>query len=709
MPEISPQIIHKLYSSLKDEKNIRNKHALSHVNFGLFLNQLLLNFPIWFQQISIEHNVAHQRHALTTTQCLYEGDYCDELAKAYFLAQENNATFKWDTLICPDFIRAKHATLTFDQLYNEYLSMIMLTKIHHHYDQKVTEFIAHIANAKQQKSIYNQGPQTSLFNHFDLSTSKKFDAQILNITELPKNNPHYYLIQKITGSLTSLVDEGNLIVLSTQNLFLPSQKDKVETLLKKITLCAIISLELLEGKGESPSFIYLFTKNAEEKSPVETSCLNFKFSGTLNSFQDFNLVSELLNLFFDKYFKSLPALFHCSHKSIKLDFFTDSILNGSLVHSGELTGNKITHPSFLKNVTKNCLPLDFFFEVISLDQQSLTQEIKIETQQRQTTLSIPQNVNTSQSNMHLSLILDLRDTAKPSLELISQDHLKSYVYEYGVSECFYYTLRSKFKDLNVTVLKEYFASNIGKQIIQLSFTGNQWQLKSKISSLLLPSQLLSKQEETPLPPPVKFFLDEAERHVQQLNIDYLKESWEMLKNFEASSSRMDLLIPSYCFFKNLLVQQISRLHFEKEHLKEFNFNTAQSRSILTKQKLQKIFPSNKEVRIDFVVDDVSRLQSDFTAHHLTTEALQGKIDIYHKEDIYLSIRTSIHLAIFINFLLRHMPPMSMEKLLSSLMIPSAEVVSQLIQYKWDESEFLSNLLTQVDSSLDSIFTQAISQ
>ena len=85
-----------------------------------------------------------------------------------------------------------------------------------------------------------------------------YNRVLLNITDLPKKNPHHYLIQKIFSENETLKRSGYLFVSTNQNLFVPSQSERVEQLLETLKLEAIFNFEGIKGKGEVPNFIYIF-------------------------------------------------------------------------------------------------------------------------------------------------------------------------------------------------------------------------------------------------------------------------------------------------------------------------------------------------------------------------------------------------------------------------------------------------------------------
>ena len=82
--------------------------------------------------------------------------------------------------------------------------------------------------------------------------------------------------------------------------------------------------------------------------PKIESCLTFRWSGYLSSFQKFSdLVSELENTLKTKSPQSTP-LFQSKFLKTAAEFHQDAILEGKLLHSHNQDPNKITHPNFLE-------------------------------------------------------------------------------------------------------------------------------------------------------------------------------------------------------------------------------------------------------------------------------------------------------------------------------------------------------------------------
>ena len=86
-------------------------------------------------------------------------------------------------------------------------------------------------------------------------------------------------------------------------------------------------------------------------------------SGHLETFQQFNDLTHLSQEFFNNNFNDLPPLYQKSLNGFRLEFFQDAIVNGQLIHSSSKDSSKITHPHFFKKLMSVCNPLDYFFDI----------------------------------------------------------------------------------------------------------------------------------------------------------------------------------------------------------------------------------------------------------------------------------------------------------------------------------------------------------
>jgi len=708
------------------KKKTSFSHSLSHLGTGLLLNQLQLNFPLWSKQSSGNY----QGKFATNTQTkylgkiplckstLYLGDCLNELAMSHWLAQENNKDFTWTTLLCPQFDKPIDNFKSYESISQELHFLALIIDLQDHYSTPVLDFLPTIYKSLKESSKREHGPQKSLFelDEFQEEGKATYDQIVLGLLETPKNNGHYFLSQKIMQSLEYLKDDGYIYVFSTQNLFLPSQREKVEILLKKIKVQAIFNFEDLRGKGNLPHFLYVLSKNTISQQEDHThsntisTCATFRFSGELNSFQYFSLISETLQHFFKKFLNQVPTIYQTNpHPQFQMEFFTDAIINGTLIHSSASQGNQITHPSFFKKMMKNCLPFDFFFDAQSVESKSLINELENQVHDKQTSLLFEEN-NLNDYKNGVVLVFDLRIKDSPKLELIPTALMKAKAYEYGVIECLYFILRMKQPHINYNILKSYFESPLGLQVIQLSLKGNYSQLKSKLSTLLIPTCI---KDQVTMPPnwSIKHhYLSMSEEHfAQKSNLEQIELGLSQLeKDMESiNTAQIGTLLSQLCLFQSTLKNNLKRYLWEKEHLKEFDFNTPFIHEKFKDMVLSPIYPSHPDIKIEFEVSDLSLLNTQLSHHKCKLDLFRGEIELYNKDMKLITIYTSTYLIVFLNFLLKQIPMMSIKNLLNTLNIPSNENISRILALKEEQVKYWSQWENKSLKYIDKAFTQFI--
>ena len=91
--------------SIRSEEILAQKtyysHAISHKQFGLYLNSLLLNFPIWKNTLNEKISCPFKlpNHATEIISCKFTGDYLESLALSHWLAQDAKKELKWDQIL----------------------------------------------------------------------------------------------------------------------------------------------------------------------------------------------------------------------------------------------------------------------------------------------------------------------------------------------------------------------------------------------------------------------------------------------------------------------------------------------------------------------------------------------------------------------------------------------------------------------------------
>jgi hypothetical protein len=417
--------------SILTEKTLREKsdysHSLSQKHFGLFLNSLLINYPIWHQKFNTRFKksfkVSDDQLEILSTK--YDGDYLESVSLSHWLAQEANKSIKWKQIICPSFDSGSFDKGLFTKIINELQFLTFLSQIAVEQGRKPVKFICEIMKGHLDNKKDDPFKQKDLFN--DQSTNKStYDRLVLNITNFPKSNPQHYILNTISKNIDTIKDNGLIFVVSSKKIFIPSQKSKIESFLKKFNLESSFDFSKIDGKGELGSYLYIFSKNATLNTTNEKrSFFNFRLAGNLNTFQEFENVTKLTQEFFIANQDDVPAIYAKEHNGFSFEFFQDAIVGGKMIHTSSKDSGKITHPNFFNNLMKSCTTFDGLFSVkqikddlIELDNDYLSY-----------------NCETLSENI---AVVDMRDKSETFIKIISNKELASTIDSNGKSMCFYF-------------------------------------------------------------------------------------------------------------------------------------------------------------------------------------------------------------------------------------------------------------------------------
>jgi hypothetical protein len=461
---ISPKV-----QSVSDSKQIYS-HTISHLNFGLFLNSLLINFPLWIDTTEVSNQVNQHLLNREIISCKYRGDYLESLALSHWLAQENNKSMKWDQILCPDFKSEDFSCGLYMKIFQELQFMTFLADSAELQNEEPIQYIAqtmgdHFKNRKNVKS------QTT--NHdLNLFYNSTYDRIVLNIVNPPKNNPIHYIANQIQDQIGFLKENGYLYVLASRDLFIQSQKEKLLVLLKDVELKSIFNLEDIKGKGEIPSRIYIFKKKSNFNvglSLIQRQAFHhFNISATLETFHQFGETTKLLRDFYLAHVGEIPIIYHSENSSgFQLQFSQKSLVDGHFINTDQ-NKNHFTHPHFYKTLMENFIPLDSAFELraITGDDERDLSFIKNNSDDEYGLL-----VKTSDE----TIVLDIVSLS----QAISENLLKS-------PHHLLFKLLPKKATISPLVLKHFLNSALGHQLIEMTFVSSQTKIKSQISKLLVP-------------------------------------------------------------------------------------------------------------------------------------------------------------------------------------------------------------------------------
>ena len=713
----------KLISTPKDDKiySIRNySHSISHLSFGLFINDLLIKFPQWIKQEANSPKLPINKLCILpkTLNTKFVGNHVSSLALSHWLAQETNVKLShWDNLICPDFDGEEFIDGQFLKICQELQFLSFLTRIAATHKYEIIPFICKIMKEKYRNPLDESIGQPSFFNLGELPISETlYHRVILNLTELPKTNPHHYLVQQILSQKNTMRKDGVIFVFTNQKLFVPSHSERVELLLKEFKLEAAFNLEDLKGKGEIGHFAYVLTlRKAQVKADkhlfevqrkTKESCLSFQFHGNLTRFNKFNkFVTEFQHFIKNKNPINHPIYISEVEPEIHFKFHQDAIMDGKLVSSiSNLENGHLPHPSFFKNLTKSSTPLDAFFQIESINHEDLT-------------LSHKKNISSAMLGLNfkvekqypLLLIVNQSDTMNVTLELVPIDAYRSKLEKYGTAFTYYFGLIPKHSTINLNVFREYFTSALGYQIIQLQLSDGAAKLKAKLKSLLVPSFFAS----------TSMIPTERRNQLSLLELDY-----ETIKNlhpteltfqFQKVKDRTNDVLLVYPWHSLTLLShfklQFKNLADEYEDNKSsmYNFHHPLISQELIKLKTHAVYPKNSDIFVEFRVNDSKDLQLKLTSFNLKN---QDDISIivcknHDKEIVYF--HTTKTLAHFIKFILQSAIDVKIADILLNLKVPnSSDLESALLKYE-EMKKAYTNIQTETEKLISQLLRNEISK
>ena len=699
-----------------DLKEVEYSHSYSHKSFGLFVNNLLIKFPLWLKNEKDSRTSAYDQmfgakkpSSLETLTTKFEGNNLSSLGLSHWMAQENNVIENWDQVICPEFNGNEFSHGKFARICQEIHFLTFLVDLSTYQGHEVLTLICNVMNDKYLKSAANETGQMSLLNSDLKSAHKVFDRIVLNLTTLPKKNPHHYFLGQVNNQLKELDKNGYLYVFSNQKLFVPSHSEKIEQLLKDTKVEAIFNLDQLVGRGEIANYLYIFKKRKVSSdqlffNPVKTSekesCLSFRWSGDLDRFNKFDsLVSEFSTFMSTKSSVSTPVYQAEPMENISFDFHQDAILDGLLLSSTSNDTNNITHPSFFKNLTKACVPFDHFFQIETLSgdyssskKTSLTSDL----------LGISVR---SEERFPLLLIVNYTNSKDIKLELTTSDVYQAKLEQYGMAYFQYFGIIPKRSDINLNVFREYFNTQLGKQIIQLFLNGGYTKIKAKLRSLLIPSFFL---ETAQIPDTVlrsfELFNNSSKEilnsHPETFNNDF-KMTSGFLEGVEAKYPWHTMGMLSH--FKMNLQNSLDKLEKTPAEIFKNPFIVEQ----LIKTPSVNIYPRSEDIFINTPLTNPSDIHSELTRVESHLAADNSYIKLFSNEILIVEFFSGELLTQFGNFILESAIGMPISTILQNLKMPKANDLQLIINNHSELTNTISNIENICNTRIQSILTNNI--
>ncbi|MGZ3786995.1 MAG: hypothetical protein ACXVLQ_00650 [Bacteriovorax sp.] len=698
----------KLISTPKEDQiySIRNySHSLSHLSFGLLVNELLIKFPNWLNPNEKERPlISGQKLCLLpkTVNTRIIGNHVSSFALSHWLAQESNIKIsQWNNLICPEFEGLEFIDGQFLKICQELQFLSFLTRVAALHKYEIIPFICKIMREKYQNSSEETGGhQASFFNLNTCAvTETLYNRIVLNLTDLPKTNPHHYLIQQIQSQKNMLKKDGVIFVFTNQKLFVPSHSERVEQLLKDFKVEASFSLEELKGKGEIAHFIYVLSKRTVnpvtkhffvENKKVKESCLSFEFKGSLSRFNKFNkLVEEFQHFTRHKNPITTPIYINEIEQDLSFEFHQDAIIEGKLVSSVSTKENgHLPHPSFFKNLTKSCTSLDTYFHI-----ENISQEDSLSSRRSLASELLGIKIG-PEKQFPLLLIINQTDPMNVKIELTTTDSYRAKVEQYGTAFFYYFGLIPKNQVINLNVFREFFTSVLGHQIIQLQLSDGPSKLKAKLKSLLIPS-FFAKTQMMPIEVKKHFaLLDFDSRELNAHHPLELQSRFEDLKksfqgHFEVYPWHLLGLLSQF-----KLHVQSTLLDFESNKANSLNFDNPLIAEALVKLKTHSIYPNNSDIYIDYKIKTHQELQLPLTSVQIKNDGEESVLVFKCQEKEIVHLHSSSTMNHFIKFILQNAMGVKVADILLNLKVPSlkelVDVTSNVEQIKLSKSLLLKD-------------------
>lgn len=700
-----------------DLSSLEYSHSYSHKSFGLLINKLIVQFPKWLKNTKTDkaysvqgllNGKSSERVSALTTK--FTGNNLSSLSLSHWMAQENNVLQHWDEIICPEFKGDEFFQGKYAQICQEIQFLTFLVDLATYQGHDLLGLICKVMNDKYTRSTSNDAGQMSIFGSSDIKTSHQtYDRVILNLTQLPKKNPHHYLMGQVSNELKDLNQDGYLYVFTNQKFFVPSHSDKVEQFLKDVKIEALFNLDELNGRGEIASFLYVFKKRKQYSQPAfltpiassdKEACLSFSWSGNLERFNKFETFVDELQIFMDsKASASTPVYQAEPCDSLSFDFHQDAILDGLLLSSTSKDSSNITHPSFFRNLTKSCVPFDSFFQIESFSSE------QAQSKKNSLTSDLLGISVKHEERFPLLLIVDYTNQKNITLELTSADVYQAKLEEYGMAYFQYFGLIPKRNDINLNVFREYFNTQLGRQIIQLFLNGGDTKVKAKLRSLLIP----------------KFFLDNNQmpKHILDSFSIFNNTSSEILNShpqelsdsFNNSAQFLEATEKKYPWHTLGMISHFKLSLFSALEILDQTPTEIFKNPIIIEQLVKtssnSIYPKNADIFVRMPLKDPAHIHLPLTNIELGVEGDNNFVELLSGDIVIIQLYTSSNLAQFIKFILSSALGMGISTILQNLKVPSAENIDMILSNHTSLKDTLDELSDKCSKRILTILTSNI--
>lgn len=704
LESISTIEFQKVFSNLPGMDHIPEfSHTLSNKHFGEFLNLLLVKFPEW-----IVGNKNLQGEKFLNTKI--GGDFLCSITNSFWLAQGNN-NLPDSTIIIPDFIGETSEEGSYLKICQELQFLTFLSNLSTKTGRDATDLICQTFKQKYSFGADGIFSQMNLFSNKGVKSEVFYDRIIINFSKVPKKNPHHQLINLINTQASSLNKKGFLFIFSNQNLFVSSHTERVQDLLQSFKLEAYFNFEKLKGKGEISSFLYILRKRDNKETVLQTgnekkeSCFSFRWNGNLTSFYNFQQFNKEFEFFLKNKNPFSNSIYHKElSPDLNFEFLQDAILDGVLLHSSSSDTSKVAHPNFFRNLTKYCITFENFFKIEYINPQGDHGGNKNDL-----TMELLGKKVKMEDKFPFILIVNLTDLNNIRIEIIPSSSYTAKVDENGYA-CFqYFGLIPKKFNLSINLFREYFQSDLGLQIIQLSLTSST-KLKSKIRSLLVPSFFLEENN-----PALELnkdfeFLEHESSKLIKIHPSILLEKF---KNFRSSINNLLVTSPlktleALTNFKLNLELMLTQIYNQSSNTQNFKYTNPIIKESVSKLNLYPLYPSNNEIHIEILATSREDLNGPLSQTLSKQNGPSYFLELHSNKGLILEIHSDQEILNFIQFLLNQTVGMPISTIVTCLNIPKIKELKDALNKVEQINECINSLLIESKKIISNIFMQKIS-
>jgi hypothetical protein len=301
-----------------------------------------------------------------------------------------------------------------------------------------------------------------------------------------------------------------------------------------------------------------------------------------------------------------------------------------------------------------------------------------------------------------------KDQTKITLHPIAT--FRAIYFENGSSLCHYFLITSKHNGINPNILRKYFSSQMGQQLVNLSFSSQQSKVKSQLAKLLVP-KWFQRSEFLPenLRPALDMFTWDAKSltssQASELTdrFNYFKQSAKGLFNKYACD-----LVSSLVSFEQTLETLVSNLS-DPRLGSQINFRNPELQKALSELPSYPILrPVHPDVYVEFL-DDV---QSEDLNSVLTRVDLKSQVDgelrlwsleFSNSQRVICRLHSDEGMLLFAQFIAQFAIGRSIGQLIKALRLPSLTDMQRVVGQAKNKQSVFNELLMFTSNYLEECF------